>query len=226
MMPQRFRDENHPETAGRNRKPNRPIERANPPICSNFASVYADAPPFAMQKVEGSSPFIRSSEKPCKSHGFFVSGVGFAPVSHSQRTRAADQSASATAARRPSRAALGLEDPDLDVGPDEVNVPAEFHLRTHAVPAHSRTGRHAHIEQLGPLSGGHELRAGQAARTVEVVKRELAAHGQRSRPRPTRSRASSRLSGMSSTRSSVRRGALGRARRRDAAEAGSAVPRW
>jgi hypothetical protein len=86
--------------------------------------------------------------------------------------------------------------------------------------------RHAHIEQLGHLSGGHELRAGRAARTVEVVKRELAAHGQRSRPRTDQIPCLVALSGKSSTRSSVRRGALGRARRRDAAEAGSAVPRW
>ena len=28
-----------------------------------------------MQKVEGSSPFIRSSEKPCIARGFFVSGA-------------------------------------------------------------------------------------------------------------------------------------------------------
>src|SRR4051794_7226211 len=47
-----------------------------------------------MQKVEGSSPFSRSLEKPCYSQGFFVSEIRFEGVWELGRTNRADQSAS------------------------------------------------------------------------------------------------------------------------------------
>src|SRR5687768_3649577 len=47
-----------------------------------------------MQKVEGSSPFSRSSWKPRYSRGFFVSEIGFYRRRSSERTNRADQSAS------------------------------------------------------------------------------------------------------------------------------------
>src|SRR5215217_2724693 len=46
-----------------------------------------------MQKVEGSSPFSRSSEKPCNLRGFFVSGTILASLLGLGRTNRADQSA-------------------------------------------------------------------------------------------------------------------------------------
>jgi hypothetical protein len=50
-------------------------------ICSGFAPTPARCPPPAMQKVEGSSPFSRSSEKPRSLRGFFVSEVPETPGS-------------------------------------------------------------------------------------------------------------------------------------------------
>ena len=48
---------------------------------------------IAMQKVEGSSPFIRSSQKPRISRGFFVLGACSGGSGRLGRTSRADQSA-------------------------------------------------------------------------------------------------------------------------------------
>src|SRR5215212_7051693 len=75
-----------------------------------------------MQKVEGSSPFSRSSSKPCNSQGFFVSGACFEGVRELGRTNRADQSASRRARIRTIHASAWGSDVRA-AGNDQAMVP-------------------------------------------------------------------------------------------------------